>query len=402
MSIVAVICEYNPFHLGHAYQLEKIRECLGADTGIVALMSGNFTQRADVAIADKFTRAASAVMSGADLVLEIPFPFSSASAQLYATAGVRLAASLGICDTLAFGSECGDKERLCRVAENLSSPALEAALAAAVHERCDTGYPRLLDETYRALFGDKDATLLCSPNDTLAVEYLRALAGVTPGMKPLVIPRTGAAYHNRELPQHGFASASSIRRVITADATIPVPYLTPEVAHLLETERCAGRLPADIDRLSTAILSYFMLNSPPRPNIHDAEDGLYFRLCKYAHEATSVSSLCDLSATKKYTRARVRRAILFSFFGVTSSDVKSAPAYTQLLGATKRGLSLLKQSKTKAGIPILTKPSDKNSLSAVALRQKALSDRADELYGLCLPTPRRGADAYRISPFIVK
>ena len=127
MHTVALISEFNPFHRGHAFCVDSIRHRLGPDTCIVAIMSGNYTQRGDVAILDKFGRAAAAVEGGVDLVLEIPFPFSVSSAEFYATAGVRIASALGVVDTLAFGSECGDLPTLSRLSENLSSSEFSSA-----------------------------------------------------------------------------------------------------------------------------------------------------------------------------------------------------------------------------------------------------------------------------------
>ena len=173
MKTAAVICEYNPFHFGHKYQLDVIRHLLGQDTAIIAIMSGDFVQRGEPAIIGKYARAESALLCGCDLILELPLPFSMSGAEFFARAGVYIADSLGIVDLLFFGSECGELTKLQTVAERMTSDEFgQACVEARMTDKgAQTG--RLRADIYRRLFGDEP--ILSGSNDLLALEYLRAL-----------------------------------------------------------------------------------------------------------------------------------------------------------------------------------------------------------------------------------
>ena len=156
MKNVAIVSEYNPFHRGHAYQIRKIRDEFGADTRIIAIMGGHFTQRGEVAVADKYLRARAAVDAGISLVLELPFPYSSASAEVFAKGAVSIADDLGGIDILSFGSECGDVERLSRVAGRINSKDFQEAFEKA---NSKDGYARAMEQTYITLYGTEDAQI---------------------------------------------------------------------------------------------------------------------------------------------------------------------------------------------------------------------------------------------------
>ena len=186
---VAVICEYNPFHLGHKYLIDKVRERYGADCRIIALMSGHFVQRGEPAILDKFVRAKAAVLSGVDLVLEYPFPFCVSGAEYFARFGVSLLSDLKIVDVLAFGSESARPESLERVSDALLSDDFEEAMARCLRgEDKGDGYAKkraaVLCERYGA-----DRALLSSPNDILAAEYIRAIKRTGSDMVPCAVLR---------------------------------------------------------------------------------------------------------------------------------------------------------------------------------------------------------------------
>jgi len=400
MRVAAVIAEYNPFHNGHRFHIDAIRRDLGEDTAVVAIMSGSFTQRGEAAVADKWTRAACAIEGGVNLVLELPFPYSLSSAEFFARAGVCIADALGVADTLSFGSECGDLSALSKAAENTSCEEYRKTLSDLLNASPEKGYARAASEAYRRLYGE-DSAFVCTPNDILAAEYLRALS-VYGGMKPHTVRREGSSYHETDLRPNAYPSATALRLamkegVLTEDT---MPY---GAYALLRRAIDCGSAPCDGERLFPAVLSSFMLNRPFAPDaIHDAKGGLYHRLRRYADEATSLSSWIALSETKKYTRARLRRALWYSFFGVTSSDVSEPPAYTQLLGADDVGLTLLKRIRKTTAIPILTKPSDTDGLTVQARRKKQLADTADKLFLQTMPSPLPPATALRGRPYLKK
>lgn len=403
MKVAAIISEYNPFHNGHKYQIDKIREILGEDTAIIAIMSGNFTQRGEIAIADKTVRAASAVECGVNLVLELPFPFSMSSAEFFAKSGVRIASKLCIVDYLVFGSECGNIIELSNIADAMSSPEydLELDCLRSKPENRDRGYPELCEMALKAVYGKDVPISLSSPNNILAIEYIKAISAEGSNISPLTIKREGAGYLDFINPMAEFQSASAIRDELFANNFSAFDYL-PENAGIIYNNAIAnGKMPADSSRLDTAVISFFRLNSPEVDvDIHDASGGLYNRLCDKSAEASSISSLTALAETKKYTKARIRRAIWNSYFGVTSSDVRELPLYTQVLAMDFIGRSVLKKIKKMSDFPIITKPSAYKELGSGIIRQKELSNKADAIYGLTLNVPNPGSFPLTFTPYV--
>ena len=400
MTTCAILAEYNPFHSGHAYHIRKIREAFGDDTRVIAIMSGNFVERGDVAVADKLLRAQSALLCGANLVLELPFPFSMLSAELFASAGVHIACRLGVCDVLSFGSESGDLPALLEATHALLSPAFGRALQKQIEKSPELGHPALSEAALAQALGRPGGDLF-SPNNILALEYLKAIRKSGSRLIPHTIRRVGQAFSDGAPTEEDFPSATALRAAIAADPLAAIPRFPAEVRPLYWDALRDGAFPCSIDALSNAILAYFRLSSPdPAPDIHDAAGGLYTRLRNASFEATHLSALLSLAKTKKYTDARLRRAVLCSFFGVTSSEAKEPPAYTQLLAADAVGLSVLRDAKEASDFPILTKPSATVALTDEARRQKDRADRADAIFALTSPRPTDGKRALRMTPKI--
>lgn len=390
MRTVAIVSEFNPFHQGHAYLVRSLRDMLGENTCIISLMSGNYTQRGDVAIADKFTRAALAIEGGLDLVLEIPFPYTVSSAEYYATAGVQMAAALGVVDTLAFGSECGDITVLSRVAERITSARFRDAFSAAVRSEASHGHARLTEEVYAALYGAEEAAILSEPNNILAIEYLKANAALPLPLSVMTVKRLGG-YHDQS--KKDGISATAVRHAIaTAPATIR-DMMPSASAAILEVAMAEGRAPADILRLGTVLLAYFRMQTT------DPTDSLGYRLRDSATKATDFTEFTLLAATKRYTHSHIRRALWHRLFGITSTDLRKPPAYTQVLGMNERGRCALRKAKKIATLALLTKPADAAALTGEAARQAHLSQKADLLYPLALPRPVAGNADLLASPY---
>ncbi len=399
MSTVAIISEYNPFHSGHEYQIKCIREQFGENTAIISIMSGNYMQRGDVAFMPKELRAKSAVLGGANLVLEIPFPFSSSSADLFAKSGVYIADSLGIVDYISFGSESGDIELLSKAANVYLSEDFKKAFGNLQNDK-SLGFPLRCEMAYKSVVEKCDITF--TPNNILAVEYIKALIESGSQIKPHTIKRIGSSYDSQFLENTDFQSASAIRNSLI-DSDIKALDYIPEICRNIIGEALAkGELPCDISRISTAFISKLRLSSSlPDEDFHDANDGLYNRLYNMSFEANDITSLLKLSETKNYTKARIRRALLNIFFGVTSSDVKILPRYTQVLGMDSIGMKLLKKVK-KSEFKILTKPSAYDHFNEIEMKQKILSDNADALFELTKPIPKHGRSALKFTPFVKK
>lgn len=403
MKTVAIISEYNPFHNGHAYLIKRAREAFGEDTAVIAIMSGNFTQRGELAIADKTVRARAALECGADLVVEIPFPFSVSSAEFYAKSGVKIADSLGIVDYLVFGSECADVSLLIRVAENMRTKKYAEAIRGAIDDEKyrAVGYPALSERIYRELFGDSMG-VLSSPNNTLALEYIKAILDFKSSIIPVTFKRMGAGFLDGFDSDMEFQSASALRKIMREGSDLYKEYMPREAVSAYENAKEKGLYPADSTRLDAAVIAHLRLNPSAPTDIHDAAGGLYNRLCDGARKASNIDSLIEHSETKKYTSARIMRAVWYSYFGVTSSEIRCLPRYTQLLAANEVGRALLRRVSKESEFPVITKPSAKDGLGEVAVRQKERADAADAVYMLSLGATARQDHPFTFTPFVKK
>lgn len=398
MTTVAIICEYNPFHRGHEYQIRKIREEFGEDTAIICIMSGNYTQRGEVAFMPKGDRARCAVDCGANLVLELPFPFSSSSAEYFAKSGVKIADSLGCVDYLSFGSESGDINTLYNVAEIYLGEEFKKAFSALSDK--SLGYPAKCELAYQQI--TDNIKIEFTPNNILAIEYIKALIESGSKIKPHTVKRDGASYNSTEIENTVNQSAAAIRSAYSSSNGSFVNHVPEYCKDTLYDCEKRGDLPCSLSKVSAAIISSLRLNSSPDgENYHDAGDGLYNRLQNLSFEVSDLTSLLERSETKNYTRARIRRALLNIFFGVTSSEVKKLPLFTQVLALDSIGMRILKVAR-KSELRILTKPSDYSSFSPDAMKQKLLSDKADSVFELTKPVPKHGKASLTFTPYIKK
>ncbi|MBQ9802006.1 MAG: nucleotidyltransferase family protein [Clostridia bacterium] len=367
MKHVGIICEYNPFHAGHARLLEHVR---GAKT-VICLMSGNFTQRGEAALLPPVSRAAMAIAGGADLVLELPFPFAAASARHFATAGVRALGALGV-DTLAFGSECGDVGQLRELA------------ARAPEDNYREKTPDVMQNTgdAAAYFAALGARI--SSNDILGVEYLRAMLRETPDMQAVTLRRQGAQYRDTVLENGQFPSATALRRALAEgeDVSEYIPQHARQI--FLDAAKRVGF--ADTARLGGAMLALLRADGARNgatAEIAECGGGLLAHLVKAAFAATDYGTLCRAAATKRYTDGRIRRALLYLLAGVTQADLAAHPVYLRLLAANARGREYLAETARRRIIPVVTKQADITGLGAMAARQRTLALVSDGLFALC-------------------
>jgi predicted nucleotidyltransferase len=404
MKLAAIIAEYNPFHNGHKYQIDKAREILGDDVAIVAIMSGNYTQRGELAIMDKTMRAEAAVMAGANLVIELPFPYSCSSAEIFATAGVSIAGSIGA-DYLVFGSECGDISSLAETTDIIMSDSFKekVEIIKANKNYASLGYPKIAEMAYKELAEDDYTIDIASPNNILAIEYIKAIKSLDIAITPITIKRHGAGYSEIDIIDgERLQSATAIRKLITNNSYSAYEYIPNSTKAIFDKAQSEGLMPSSIEKLATAIISSLRLNTASNVKIFDADDGLYNRLCTLSMKTNSISSLAAMAETKKHTRARIRRAIINSFFGVTSSLVKEPPAFTQVLAMDDVGRSALKRIKKTTDFPCITKPSDYTDFSNAVISQKELSNKADAIYTLSLPGEIEGTYHLTFTPFVKK
>ena len=321
MKTAAVICEYNPFHYGHRHQLEQTR-ALGA-THIVAVMSGDFTQRGDLAVTDKFARAKTALENGADLVLELPVKYSLCAAEGFARGAVGIISALGCVDMLSFGSECGSIPALREAAE-----AVEYAVHSDYFQLLMSGgksYPAALAEAVKKFYTNDVYDVISSPNNTLAVEYIKALDDIGSGIEPVTVRREGADPRQRQragkIPQRlGDTQKDTRRRGLQR---VRSAYRLPRCGYPPSGDRDTSEAP------------------------HDAAGGLRSRVRRGAGAwrtalqggapGGEADELYFLAKTKRYTLARIRRAVLCAFLGVDKKMLHEPDGYIRILGMNSRG-----------------------------------------------------------------
>lgn len=405
MKVVAIITEYNPFHNGHKHQIDEIRRILGEDTRIISIMSGNYTQRGEIAVADKTERARAAVLSGVNLVLELPFPFSSSSAEFFAKGGVTIADDLGVVDYLAFGVEGENTEELLSVFDKMASDEYSDTLLKLSTDKSGAhlGYPELCQLAYNTLYSENLGREFFTPNNILASQYIKALRALNSDISALPVPRRGAGYSDGYTEDTPLQSATYIRERLAVGDTTALDF-TPDTAKAVYAELIsAGRMPSDISALDSAVISHFRLNPPSdKTDYFESHGGLYNRLYATSLKTESISSLILKAQTKKFTTARIRRALINSYIGVTSSDMKRGPLYTQALAMDTLGCELIKKSKKMTKIPIITKPASYKDMDAELVRQRELSSRADAVFALTFEKPYPATHEVTFTPFVKK
>ena len=379
-TTAAIIAEYNPFHNGHQYHIARTREATGAKF-IVVIMSGNFVQRGDCAVCDKFSRARMALEGGADLILELPLPFAVAGAEKFAYGGVKIAESLGCVDYLSFGTAFGDAARLSAAADAVSDDVLQPELDSLLSQGMSFAAART--EAVRRLFGDETAEMICMPNNTLAVEYIRALKKLRSRILPVAVAREGTLHDSGET-SGDMASATAIRRMLGGESPENAARFIPERScEELERQRREGRAPASLSRCERAILS--RLRSMTREQLArlpNLSEGLENRIFDCARSACSLEELYDSVKSKRYSHARIRRLILSAFLGIRREH-SDEPRYIRILGMNQRGKTLL--SKARPALPIIASSRQVNALPQEARNHYLLECHADDLWGLMTP-----------------
>jgi predicted nucleotidyltransferase len=401
---IGIICEYNPFHNGHLYQIEKIREYFGDDANIVAVMSGNYVQRGGVAIADKGVRAKCAVLSGVNLVLELPFPFSMSSAEYFARSAVHILNEIGCIDYISFGSESGSLESLERTALLMLKDDYQREIERLTNDpdMKKLGYASLCEVALNNVAFGADVVTL-TPNNILAVEYIKAIITLHSSIKPHTVKREFNTFSDEEFVPGKIQSATAIRKSVSEKDISALEFVPDITKNIILEAITTGDFPCENDRISNAVIASLRLNLPSfYGNIHDTSGGLYNRLRELSFKANSIESLICAAESKNFTKARIRRSLFYSLLGVTSSQFNELPTYTQLLALDSRGRAILKTIGKQTSFPVLTKPSDFEKLPSDAIPQKEMSDRADAIFQMTKPDPKDGKSALRYTPFVKK
>jgi predicted nucleotidyltransferase len=379
-KVCGIVCEYNPFHNGHRLQLNQLHRDGGA---AVCVLSGTFVQRGEPAIVSRRCRVACALRGGADLVLELPAVWACAGAERFAAAGIAILHGLGCVDELWYGSEHPDAARHLSVARLLDAPAFSQELRKYLSTGCTFAAAR--SAAAASLTDATTAELLASPNDTLGIEYCKAILRQNSSICPHPILRESAP-HDSTVTTDGIASASLIRtRMRTGD--LPQDLLPPETLPLLHQALQQQGGPSDPALLARAVLARLRTMTPEEAAVlPDLSEGLERRLLQSARTATTLEELYDTCKTRRYTHARIRRLVWAAMLTVTEADQSALPPYIRVLGLTPRGRQILQQAKSTATLPIVTRPGDIRALSPFAQRIFQLECIAGDLWGLSVPT----------------
>ena len=400
MKIVGLITEYNPFHAGHLYHMQQARELTGADYCVV-LMSGSFVQRGEPAIFDKYRRTKAALLAGADLVLEIPAAFSTASAHEFATYGVALLSAIGV-DAVVFGSECGQIEILKQAAYALNHESAEFQERLRKGLNAGLTYPqaraKALGETQAGgtrvenvedFHANTDvsnshiwSSILNSPNNILGIEYLRAAEDLHSPMEFYTISREGSGYHEDTLADANFPSASAIRGIIRNSLSKDKDLLDILASHLPAVTHPAytGAVPVFVDDFS-GLLNATVLQMQATFSIADLSPELAARLAKPPYFPLSFEERIQALKTRQLTYTRVSRALLHLVLGMCEEDIsrwkdEGYALYARILGFRRQSSPLLSCLHKKSSIPLITKMAD----AAQNLSPSALALLEQEVY----------------------
>lgn len=342
MTAAGIVCEYNPFHLGHEKQLRLMRAQLGEDTAAVCLMSGNFVQRGAPALFDKTVRARAAVECGADLVLELPVTRALSSAEGFARGAAEIFDRLGAVDALCFGSERGDTAAVMKAAEAMTRPAFEEALREEL--ACGRSYPAARQRALEKTAGD--GAFLTAPNDILAAEYCKALLERGSAIRPLAVRREGG-YHD-EAPDAENPSAAAVRAELWRGGEWL--RLVPEAAAAIY----GGAVRYEMRYGERAVLARLRaMTQEEWMHVPFGSEGLWSKVRRAVQTESTVEQVLCAAKSKRYPRTRLQRMLMCAYLGLTQEDlIKSAP-YVRVLAFNETGRALLRRMRSCGTIPIV-------------------------------------------------
>ncbi|HPD01299.1 MAG TPA: nucleotidyltransferase [Acetivibrio sp.] len=374
MKVTGLIVEYNPFHNGHLYHLEESKKICGADY-TVCVMSGNFIQRGEPAVVNKWARANMALSSGADLIIELPFPYAMSSAEFFASGSVKILNDIGIVDFLCFGSEHGNIDELDFIARILIDE--PHAYKSFLKQELDRGisYPAARDTAIKEYIKHSNTarqvhaeSLLSSSNNILGIEYLKALKRFNSKIIPFTIKRVNNEYGTKQITGN-ISSATSIRSFISTNSSQALKdvlqKVLPEASlNILLEEMAEGRGPVFAEDFYTIIASQLRRMKPGQIKGYPyVSEGLENRIKASAGSSGTYDELVEGICTKRYTRTRIQRILMSILTGMTLEQADmfnryNGPQYARVLGFNKKGQQLLSLIKQKSVIPLVMKTAD--------------------------------------------
>lgn len=371
MKICAIICEYNPFHNGHLHQI-RVARSLFKDHALLCIMSGNFVQRGEAAIMDKYTRAKHAVQNGADAVIELPTIFATANAELFAKGAIHILSVISEIDTLCFGTETADKNLFLKAAKLLNNEPLDVSLRLKELTSQGLSYAKAYQEAWSSYISPD---FLRSPNNILGLEYTKAILAHNATMDIAPIERIGGAYNDDTL-RETLSSASAIRNAIRNGESIDGQ--TPDCVK--------NNLPKQLENILDTLEKYAILTKPAEhiAKICDCTEGLENAFKKAALEE---KSLCETLTSARYTASRIRRIALQNLLGIEETLIRAClnkPLYLRLLCTKKENKELL-AIFGNAQAPLISRANDEDKLVGVAKECFERDLFAEQIYSLLYP-----------------
>ena len=374
-NVVGIIAEYNPFHNGHAYHLAKSKELARADY-VIAVVSGNFVQRGNVSLLNKWDKANMALTNGADLVIELPTIYSISSAENFAYGAVKILDSLKIVDYISFGSELADMEILDQFADVLYKQPQKFVNLLNHELSKGLSFPKARENALLIYLNDirKYSNVLSSSNNILAIEYLKALKKIKSNIKPIAVKRKGSGYNDLEIASN-FASATAIRKKIIDNTPAGLSKLMPSNSYrVLYNSIQKGHFVKDLKSFEKEILyALRKMSLKEIEKLPDVSEGLEHNIKNAANSCNNLDEFMNIIKTKRYTNTRIQRILLYALLGITKDDMKQSiktQPYIRVLGMNKKGKDLISViSRSNPDLKIITsvkKFMDSNSNKALA------------------------------------
>lgn len=376
-----VIAEFNPFHNGHKFFLDQLK---GEGNTVTVCMSESFVQRGESAICSPYARTKMALECGADLILSLPLPFATSGAEKFAVGGVSVLGSLGVIDALAFGSETGNAESLIKCVDCLNSEEFKKSLENSLTS--GDSFPKIRQRVVTELTCEAVGSVLSSPNDILAVEYIKAVKqlGFDISFNPI---KRKSVDHDSSSVIDNICSASHLRKVVKNEKEFK-SLMPQESFDILLDEISKSKAPGDFEKLNVAMLSKLRgMSVYDFMNLPDVSEGLENRIYSAVRECTDIAGILEKVKTKRYTYSRIKRILLCAFLGIKKTDIQKGAPYIRVLGFNKNGAELLRLAKEKSVLPIVTKSSDVKNLGEYAKRVYALECFGRDMFSLTLPEP---------------
>lgn len=407
MKIAGIVAEYNPFHNGHLYQINQTKFHTNADA-IITVISGNFSQRGEATIADKFSRTKMALLNGVDLVLELPVPVATASAERFAEGAISVFEQSNIISMISFGSECGDVLLLKKVATTLIDEQDAIDQLIKKYLKCGLSYPRARQQSLIELLSSKDfkptqplTNILKNPNNILGIEYIKALNKFQSTINPFTIKREGSNYHDSSI-NGSIASATAIRNNLHSGTMQHTASMPPSASALLN-----HTLLPSMEKLS-AFLHYKLMFSKVEElyATWDIPTDLIHTFIKHIQDIPSYAELVNRCTSKTYTKSTVQRSLLRILLEIRGEEITqslnplSVP-YIRVLGCRKESTHLLKALSTQATVPIITNLN--KQYDSLNILQKTWLDyelKATKLYAYVTSNPNSAMSDFT-HPFIL-